>query len=257
MGTTITTYSYQYNSFNKATKITQGDYELEIFYGHDKERRKTILKEGENTVYTRYYLGNYEKEITSEGTTEYYYVGGPMGNVAVFISENGEAPELYYTITDHLGSIVAIADEDGEILEEQRYDPWGVYRNPLTGEPEETPQLTMLFRGYTGHEMLPEFGLINMNGRLYDPVIARVLSPDNYVQNPYNPQNYNRYSYCYNNPLSYTEPDGEFVSLAGISAFIMTGGINMAMGWKGWQGSGIPTLMAGAGAMAGAAVPDH
>ncbi|MDD2388013.1 MAG: hypothetical protein PHP52_14660, partial [Bacteroidales bacterium] len=74
-------------------------------------------------------------------TTEYYYVGGPMGNVAVYISENGAEPELYYTITDHLGSIVAIADEDGEIIEEQRYDPWGNYRNPLTGTPEENPQL--------------------------------------------------------------------------------------------------------------------
>ena len=149
---------------------------------------------------------------------------------------------------------VAIADETGVIEQEQRYDPWGQYRNSLTGETEETPQLTMLFRGYTGHEMLPEFGLINMNGRLYDPVIARVLSPDNYVQNPYNPHNYNRYSYCYNNPLVYTDPSGDFILLAGISAFIMTGGINMAMGWQGWQGSGIPTVMAGVGAMAGAAV---
>ena len=39
-------------------------------------------------------------------------------------------------------------------------------------------------RGYTGHEMMSEFGLINMNGRLYDPVIGRFLSPDNYVQLP-------------------------------------------------------------------------
>ncbi|MDY0143076.1 MAG: hypothetical protein RBR97_14400, partial [Bacteroidales bacterium] len=47
-------------------------------------------------------------------------------------------------------------------------------------------------------------------GILYDPVIARVLSPDNNVQNPNNPQNYNRYSYCLNNPLKYTDPSGEF-----------------------------------------------
>ncbi|HNQ67297.1 MAG TPA: RHS repeat-associated core domain-containing protein [Bacteroidales bacterium] len=165
------------------------------------------------TKKSRYYLGKYEKQInhTTNTITEYYYIGGPMGNTAVYISENGETPELYYTITDHLSSIVAIADEGGEIIEEQGYDPWGQYRNPQTGEPEETPQLTMLFRGYTGHEMLPEFGLINMNGRLYDPVIARVLSPDNHVQNPYNPQNYNRYSYCYNNPLVYVDPSGEFI----------------------------------------------
>jgi len=214
----------QYNSYNKATKIKQGDYELEIFYGHDKERRKSILKQGENTVYTRYYLGKYEKEINhiTNTSTEYYYVGGPMGNIAVYISENGAAPVLHYTITDHLGSIVAIADEDGDIIEEQRYDPWGVYRCPTTGTPEETPQLAMLFRGYTGHEMLPEFGLINMNGRLYDPALGRMLSPDNYVQSPNFTQSFNRYSYAGNNPMKYVDPDGQwmFIPLAIMSAVI-------------------------------------
>ncbi len=58
------------------------------------------------------------------------------------------------------------------------------------------------------------FVSLSGNGRLYDPVIARVLSPDNYVQNPYNPQNYNRYSYCYNNPLVYVDPDGNYAILA-------------------------------------------
>ena len=52
-----------------------------------------------------------------------------------------------------------------------------------------------------------------MNGRMYDPVIGRVLSPDNYVQDPTNTQSYNRYSYCLNNPLRYTDPSG-WLSLA-------------------------------------------
>ncbi len=51
--------------------------------------------------------------------------------------------------------------------------------------------------------------MINMNGRLYDPVMARMLSPDNHVQDPENTQNYNRYSYCMNNPLKYVDPTGE------------------------------------------------
>jgi hypothetical protein len=49
-----------------------------------------------------------------------------------------------------------------------------------------------------------------MNGRVYDPVIARFLSPDNYVQSPTSSQGFNRYSYCLNNPLKYTDPSGEF-----------------------------------------------
>jgi RHS repeat-associated protein len=64
------------------------------------------------------------------------------------------------------------------------------------------------------HEQLPHMGvqegagLINMNGRMYDPLLGRMLSPDNYVQSPGFTQSYNRYSYCLNNPLKYTDPTG-------------------------------------------------
>jgi RHS repeat-associated protein len=89
------------------------------------------------------------------------------------------------------------------------YDAWGNHRDPATWETNDYSSTLGISRGYTMHEMLPEFQLINMNGRMYDPVIGRVLSPDNYVQSPFNAQNYNRYSYCLNNPLKYTDPDGE------------------------------------------------
>jgi len=69
---------------------------------------------------------------------------------------------------------------------------------------------TLFDRGFTGHEHLPQFGLINMNGRVYDPFLARFLSPDPYVQAPDYSQNFNRYSYCVNNPLKYTDPSGNF-----------------------------------------------
>lgn len=63
-------------------------------------------------------------------------------------------------------------------------------------------------RGYTGHKHLDQFELINMNGRIFDPVTSRFLSPDPMVQDIFNSQNYNRYSYCLNNPLRYTDPSG-------------------------------------------------
>ncbi len=65
-------------------------------------------------------------------------------------------------------------------------------------------------RGFTGHEHLYGFGLINMNGRMYDPTFSCFLSPDNYIQSPGNSQSFNRYAYCLNNPLKYVDPDGEF-----------------------------------------------
>lgn len=71
------------------------------------------------------------------------------------------------------------------------------------------PALMIAGRGFTGHEHLPWFSLINMNGRLYDPLTGQFLSADNYVQAPGFTQSFNRYAYCLNNPLIYTDPSGE------------------------------------------------
>ena len=59
-----------------------------------------------------------------------------------------------------------------------------------------------------GHEHLPWFGLVNMNARLYDPAVGRFLSPDPIIPNPLNSQDFNRYSYCINNPLKYVDLSG-------------------------------------------------
>lgn len=63
-------------------------------------------------------------------------------------------------------------------------------------------------RGFTGHEHMQQFGLINMNGRMYDPILARMLSPDPLVTNSALSQDYNRYAYVRNNPMKFTNPSG-------------------------------------------------
>ncbi len=93
---------------------------------------------------------------------------------------------------------------------EYSYDAWG---NPRDAADWTQPAIQTLFagRGFTGHEHIEEFALINMNGRVYDPMVGRFFSPDPYVQLPGFAGSYNRYSYCLNNPLIYTDPDGEFI----------------------------------------------
>ena len=112
-------------------------------------------------------------------------------------------------------------------MEENSYDPWGRLRNPETKEIYSLgtePEL-MLGRGYTGHEHLTWFGLINMNARLYDPVLGRFLSPDPFVQMPDFTQSFNRYSYCLNNPLVYVDENGEFWHI--VAGAIIGGAINL------------------------------
>ena len=78
----------------------------------------------------------------------------------------------------------------------------GVWKN-LSNEIENTTN-----RGFTGHEHFDQVGIIHMNGRIYDPEIGRFLQADPMIQDPYDTQSLNRYSYVMNNPLSYTDPSG-------------------------------------------------
>jgi len=120
------------------------------------------------------------------------------------------------------------------------YDAWG--KQTIT---KKAP--FPFYRGYTGHEHLPEFGLINMNGRMYDPAVARFLSPDPYVQAPDLSQNFNRYSYCLNNPLIYTDPSGEFWHI--VIGAAVGGVINWATNGADFSSKGLGYF--GVGALAG------
>jgi len=115
--------------------------------------------------------------------------------------------------TDYQGNCYSVTDELGNVVERYSFDPWGRRRNPADWTFNNVQSTYTFDRGYTGHEMLDAFSLINMNGRVYDPIIARFLSPDNYVQAPESSQGFNRYSYCLNNPLKYTDPSGEFLAI--------------------------------------------
>ena len=122
---------------------------------------------------------------------------------------------------------------------------------PDTWGRKDTRTSFIVNRGYTMHQHLGSFGLINMNGRVYDPAVGMFLSPDPYVQAPDNWLNYNRYSYCLNNPLMYTDPTGEFWHL--IIGAVVGGLINWGMhgadlSWEGLAYFGVGALAGTVGA---------
>ncbi len=210
------TQEIDYTHFNKVQEIRQYDetnnvtHSYTYTYGIDQQREKTVYKEGDAITRTKYYHGNYEKVVEDGVTKEYHYLAADAGLFAIFVKTNGGNGELKYVLTDHLGSLTKIIDAESGIAEHSAsYDAWGQPRS-ADDWMEEFSGTLFADRGFTGHEHLPAaFGLIDMNGRMYDPKLGRFLSPDPYVQSPEYSQSLNRYSYCLNNPLSYFDPMGE------------------------------------------------
>ena len=229
-----------YTPFKKVADITEGDAQLYLHYGPDQQRQWAEYYMAGALEKTRIYTnGLYEEDRDANGEIiekrSYIMAGGRP--VAAFVQQGEDAGELQYLYTDYLGSLLLTTDENGNPLHEQNFDAWGNHRDPNTWQAQPgTPQPSLGDRGYTFHEHLPQFALINMNGRVYDPVLGRFLSPDPYVQAPTNTQNYNRYSYVLNNPLKYTDPSGEFIFT--LAAALIPGGqvflpiaISMDVGW--------------------------
>jgi RHS repeat-associated protein len=205
----LNTLSASYNEFNKIMQLSEmgSNKQLDIVYGNNDERIRMDYKIGGTNQYTRYYGQNYDRQETTNGFKEWTYIYAPSGLCAVLHNNNG-AKQLNYALNDHLGSPVLLTDQNQNILEEYSFDSWGRRRNPIDWSYTNVPVATRMIRGYTLHEQLDEFALINMNGRVYDPVLGRFIQPDNEVQTPELLQNFNRYAYCLNNPLRYTDPTG-------------------------------------------------
>jgi RHS repeat-associated protein len=242
--------SIEYNFANKVRHIdnhpspSQGNDTgfADFMYGADGNRVVQSVGGGGASARTVYVgLGGTGKSIYERTTSgnavehvHFIYAGGVHGGSAFAlrvvtgsVTENVSPPPPPPTIStkfnhfDHLGSVTATSDETGHVVDPAHdpanagvmgYDPWGARRNPSGQTASPTSfNLPVGRRGFTGHETIPNVGIVNMNGRVYDPVIGRFLSPDPNVQFAADLQSYNRYSYVLNNPLRYADPTGYFL----------------------------------------------
>jgi RHS repeat-associated protein len=254
----VDTQSINYTWFQQIKDITEGDYSATFTYNSDQQRCKMVVSQNGSTLYTRWYPGSsYMKEVSGSVTTQYTWLGGDAYSAPIVSVKTGTAdPVIYYVLRDYLGSITHVVKSDLSVTKEYSFDAWGRRRssNDWNYTLDAADQPLFAGRGFTGHEHLPEFGLINMNGRLYDPLLGRFLSPDNYVQMPDNTQNFNRYSYALNNPLKYTDPDGEWIHI--LIGAVIGGVINTAVHWNQidnfWDGVKAFGVGAGGGALVAA-----
>ncbi len=237
-----------YTAYDRPATITESYPTAAFTYNADYQRVKMQTSVTGNVAQKKYYIGDrYEREETSNSTTERLFVGGDAYSAPMVLQRTGGTGSwtAYVIGRDYLGSITNILTTTGASVAEYSYDPWGRMRDPQTLTPyasSSQPSL-LLGRGFCGHEHLPGYGLINMNARLYDPVLGRFLSPDPYVQSPDFSQNFNRYAYALNNPLKYTDESGELLtwnlSLQGFSIGFNFSPIGVPLGFGiniGWVG---------------------
>lgn len=203
---------------------------------YSADKTVEILKQGNNAIIYNY--------ITGDAYTANYVKITPV------VPGQNVIGRKQYIHRDNQGTILAITDAaNGNFTERRYFDAWGNLKEAKLGTnntsvfPNDQGWISGLLieRGYTGHEHLVTTGLVHMNGRIYDPVLRRFMSPDNFVQDAYNTQNYNRYAYVLNNPLLYTDPSGEIiVAIAiGVGVAILVNGINNSINnTPFWYGAG-------------------
>ena len=171
-----------------------------------------------------FYVGGFKDVIGAADSVQTTQVTDNVLHVRT-TPDGGSATTTYeYLHRDHLRSVESVTDAAGLELRVMAYDPFGERRaSDWMGELDDDGRQAIAAagvktaRGYTGHEHLERTGLIHMNGRVYDPVLGRFLSPDPVVADATYSQSWNAYSYALNSPLSFTGPSGHIVRPIGVN----------------------------------------
>ena len=154
-----------------------------------------------------YYLGDYF-EYQPDGTNKIYrryYASGGARVALRTVTVNGSGVEqsnvLNWLLGDHLGSQSLTLTAGGVITGEVRYRAWG--------EDRFTSGNTPTSLRYTGQRSeMGSLGLYFYGSRFYDPLLGRFNQADTIIPGIYNPLAFDRYSYCFNNPIIYLDLSG-------------------------------------------------
>lgn len=203
-----------YTSYNLPNSIPSGSNSSSLYYGAFRNRYKQIAVNSGSTETTIYVGGLFEK-VTRGSLVEYrHYIQGGNGTKSIYTRRTGGTPsvETIYTHRDHLGSPEVITNDVGAEIVRPSFGAFGERRDGTDWNgPPSAGDLTKISNtsrgGFTGHDHLDAVGLVHMGGRVYDPVIAKFLTPDPIIGVGLT-ENVNSYSYALNNPLSVVDPTG-------------------------------------------------
>ncbi|WP_307847506.1 RHS repeat-associated core domain-containing protein [Streptomyces sp. F63] len=188
-------------------KVTEGSKVTEYLYGADGER--LITRTGSRTTL---YLGHTEvtldKGAAKAKATRYFDLGD--GNRAI----RNDDGSFWFTIGDHHGTgLLAVAAGD-LALNQRRVLPFGGIRG-------QAPASWPGSKGFVGGTNdTRDTGLTHLGAREYDPATGRFISVDP-VTDLSDVQQMHGYTYGNNNPLVYSDPNGEFFRLGRVISKIL------------------------------------
>ncbi|MFH0803339.1 MAG: RHS repeat-associated core domain-containing protein [bacterium] len=196
------TTNYTYDNENHLVQITLPDGTMES-YGYNGDGLRVRKTTG--GIQTNYLLSGSDvlkEETSGQGgpPSTYYILGGSMAGPLALKQEVGGGTVFHYPLTDGLGSVIMLTDENANVTDAYAFDAFG---NTLSLQ--EPPQNTTYnpYR-YTGQQSESASGLVYLRNRYYDPSIGRFLSQD--------PIGFsggmNMYAYCGNNPGNLVDPGG-------------------------------------------------
>jgi RHS repeat-associated protein len=201
-----------WTSFNYPASIANGSDTSSFSYTPDRQYWRQISNYTNGGAATTIYVGGLLEKVTTSAGTDYRHMVRAGSSTIIVSRQSSGTNSTHYVASDHLGSSSAVTNGSGGVLVNSSFDAFGKRRgsnwsgSPSSGDWSAIASTTR--RGFTGHTMLDNVGLVHMNGRVQDPVLGRFVSADPRLTDPSNSQNYNRYSYVYNNPLRHTDPNG-------------------------------------------------
>jgi RHS repeat-associated protein len=214
--------NYSYDAAGARARTVEGNATTDFVYaGHD-----ALLQVGADGKYVKYvYAGGLQLRVVAVGET-YSYIADALGSTR-FVLKNGnkDAANIMFSALTYrpFGGAVTVYSAD---------------RITFAGEAQDST------------------GLVYLSARYYDPAIGRFYALDPELGRLGMPQTLDRYVYCVNNPLRYTDPSGMFIPLLFIGAIIASslffGGANAAIAYA--SGGDVGSAFAG-GLVEGALLP--
>ena len=209
-GATSGSQALGYDPENRLTTFSQAG-NIVVEYGYADDGTRLWKRINQDPAQVQLWIGKiYEEKNDASGVhrTLFHVFAGDQqvctfeaGSALAVPSGNGSLIGYYYH-EDNLNSSSALSSSGGSPQEVDVYYPFG---RTEAGTLQTSFQVS---RRFTGQILDAETGLYYYNARYYDPELGRFIQPDTVIQDLSNPQSFNRYSYCVNNPLRYTDPTG-------------------------------------------------